>query len=296
MDYLTEFRDFLEAERVLEPNSIEGYMNDLDGFLDWSTPMGEPFSGALAESYLKYLQRSLHRKESYLRHIRMAIRRFYHWLAVHQKAICVDEIDKIDPIRHAWEHLPTLTWEEVQKLMGACEGEAAERNRTIILLMFMTGMRVSEVCNLDLDSLLPGMKALRITAKGKVDRVVPVTDECFTALQDYARRWRTRHAVNTPAVFVNERSRNGQRMKRRRVSGLIARLAKKVGVVGSSAHTLRRSRATQLLNAGVPVKEVQEFLGQRSIDATERYITTTAEKIREVYNRCRPQTKGPEET
>lgn len=290
MEYLKEFRKFIEAEQRLEKNSIEAYMSDLGGFLGYAARSGKQFSGSLAEGYLKRLQDE-GRKPSTLKRVRMSIRRFYHWL-VWKKLMRPEVLETIDPIRQAWENLPVLRRDEIDQMIAACGGKAADRNRTIIRLLYETGTRVSEVCGLDLGSVmtLGGMKVLRTRVKGGSDRVIPISGECCEALQDYAGRWRTRYAVGT-AFFVDLK---GRRIKRRRVSAMISRLAGKLGLVHSSAHTLRRSRATQLLDDGTDVEDVQRFLGHRDIEATQHYMVPSPERVRAAYKGCFvPLTGGP---
>lgn len=292
MDHRKEFKRYLQVEGRTASRTIGNYVDEVDKFLDFATASGRAFSGVLAEDYLKHLW-AKGNKSNYRKFVRMSIRRFYRWLVL-KSELDASVLDTIDPIKDDWVHLPVLEWEQVKQLMDACDGTAAERNRVMIRLLFESAMRVSELCNLNLDSLRRESTSIQIRTKGGGGRVVLATGDCFTAIQDYVRRWRTRHAVNTPALFVAEKRYKGQRIKRRMVSHVIRRLSKKLGLATSSSHTLRRSRATQLLDAGIPITEVQEFLGHDDIDATQRYTIKSSAKVMADYRKYfSPPTEGP---
>ena len=117
--------------------------------------------------------------------------------------------------------------------------------------------------------------------------MVPISGDCLAAVQDYVEGWRTRHAKSgDPALFV---SIDGERIGRHRITHLLLEISGRLKLRKTTTHTLRRSRATLLMNAGQPIEKIQKFLGHQTLDATQQYLATSTERLREVYDRCHPR-------
>ena len=164
---------------------------------------------------------------------------------------------------------------------------AAIRCRAMILTLHSGGIRSCELAALNLRDVHVSGRLLRIMGKGRRERMVRISGNCLQAIQYYAEHWRTRYCVpGNPALFIKI---NGQRIGRNSASKLLAKLSARLGVTHTTAHTLRRTLATQLMNAGETVQSVQAILGHQSISATERYLAMSLGRLRTVYRDCHPR-------
>jgi integrase/recombinase XerD len=207
-----------------------------------------------------------------------------------------------------------ITVADVERLLAAAgsgEGPRPLRDRALLELLYATGARISEATALDVDDLdlvahagpaagpdaaLPAMPAsVRLSGKGRRQRIVPVGSYARQALQQYLVRARpalaaaTRRASASPAVFLNAR---GGRLTRQGAWAALRAAADRAGIAGVSPHTLRHSFATHLLDGGADVRVVQELLGHASVTTTQVYTLVTVDKLREVYASAHPRALG----
>lgn len=171
------------------------------------------------------------------------------------------------------------------------------RNRAMVELLYSSGLRASELIDLDLDDVgavaraSPGeFAAMRVTGKGSKERFVPVGGPAREALGAYLVR--ARPALNTagkPALFLNKR---GGRVSRQTLWQLVGDSARRAGIETEvSPHTLRHSFATHLLEGGADIRVVQELLGHASVSTTQIYTKVTIETLREVWAESHPRAK-----
>jgi integrase/recombinase XerD len=196
---------------------------------------------------------------------------------------------------------------EVERLLAAA-GAGEEpgsrrplRDRALLELLYGTGARISEAVGLDMDDLgiadLAGgpPATLRLSGKGRKQRIVPVGRYAREALDAYLVRARpalaasSKRARTSPAVFLNAR---GGRLTRQGAWGVLKTAAERAGLTGISPHTLRHSFATHLLDGGADVRVVQELLGHASVTTTQVYTLVTVDKLREVYASAHPRARG----
>lgn len=169
------------------------------------------------------------------------------------------------------------------------EAELALRDAAIMELLYATGIRVSELCGLDVDDLDEGRNTVRVLGKGSRERTVPVGLPAVRAVA--AWRWGGRPALarpgSGPALFLGARGRRLDPRTARRV--VHARLAAVVGVPDSGPHGLRHAAATHLLEGGADLRSVQEILGHASLASTQIYTHVSVERLTAAYRQAHPR-------
>jgi site-specific recombinase XerD len=165
------------------------------------------------------------------------------------------------------------------------------RDRAILELLYGSGLRVSELCGLDVPDVDLDGQRVRVTGKGSKQRIVPVGDFAAAAVRRYLEEGRgsfvARAAPGTSSLFLNRRSK---RMTPRDVRAMIERHRKRV-LPGRhvSPHTLRHSFATHLLDGGAEIRAVQELLGHASLATTQRYTHVSKRRLFDAYRQSHPR-------
>jgi len=169
------------------------------------------------------------------------------------------------------------------------EAELALRDAAIMELLYATGIRVSELCGLDIDDLDEGRNTVRVLGKGRRERTVPVGLPAVRAVAAWKRAGRPPLARpgSGPALFLGARGRRLDPRTARRV--VHARLAAVVGVPDSGPHGLRHAAATHLLEGGADLRSVQEILGHASLASTQIYTHVSVERLTAAYRQAHPR-------
>ena len=166
------------------------------------------------------------------------------------------------------------------------------RDRAILELLYGAGLRVAELCALDVGDFDPRAREVRAFGKGSKERVVPVGERALLALEAYLQRRRELLAKKRPnqapeALFLNQR---GGRLTARTIARHLEKYARTAALPRQvSPHALRHSFATHLLNAGADLRAIQELLGHASISTTQRYTAVSWERLQEVYRKAHPK-------
>ena len=169
------------------------------------------------------------------------------------------------------------------------ETPAGQRDHAILEVLYGCGLRVSELCGLDLRRVMLDEQVLRVVGKGDKERVVPIVGTAARALDDYLEHWRSclvSPRVSNSAVFLNNR---GRRLSRQSVHALVAKAGAVVGIDGLHPHALRHSFATHMLEGGADLRIVQELLGHADISTTQLYTHLDRSHLREVYLVAHPR-------
>jgi len=211
-----------------------------------------------------------------------------------------------------------LTIDEVTRLLDAAstgDDAVSLRDRALLEVLYATGARISEAVGLVVDDLDEDSGCLRLFGKGRKERVVPVGQYAWDALEAYLVRGRPELAARgggAPQVFLNTL---GRPLSRQSAWGALRRAAERAGLTGAgeggadhagdgagdadaleelriSPHTLRHSFATHLLAGGADVRVVQEMLGHASVTTTQIYTKVTVDHLREVYATSHPRARG----
>lgn len=161
------------------------------------------------------------------------------------------------------------------------------RARTIIILLYETGLRLAELVGLDDEDVDFASLQLKVTGKRDKQRLVPFGKELAQTLEDYMRLRDGQIVRQSPAFFLTE---NGERVGRRQVQYLVKKNLSRVTTLKKrSPHVLRHSFATAMLNNGAGLESVEKLLGHESLSTTEIYTHTTFEQLKRVYQKAHPR-------
>jgi integrase/recombinase XerC len=165
------------------------------------------------------------------------------------------------------------------------------RDRAILELLYGSGLRVAELCGLDVDDVDLGAQVVLVTGKGRKERRVPMTDPASRAIRCYvdsARRELLGEGESSAggALFLNLR---GRRIGPRSVRAMMTRYLRAEGAVTVGPHTLRHSFATHLLDGGADLRAVQELLGHENLATTQIYTHVSSERLKAVYEKSHPR-------
>jgi integrase/recombinase XerC len=297
---IERFRAHLGHERDLSERTVEAYSTDLaqlSAFL--CERLGrEPGAGEVDLSDIRaFLAGELARglgSRSMMRKI-SSIRAFFRYLSRR------GDIDD-DPTVHLAQQIqrrsiPTIVSEERIRQMMELPDDSLKgrRDRAILEFLYGTGVRLSELLQLDVGDFVPFGETVRVIGKGDKERVVPFAGKAREALVDY---WTERFGLggdvenaltarrDQPA-FATERTR---RISPRTVQRIVARYIKQVAAVAAtSPHTLRHAFATHLLDNGADLRAVQELLGHESLSTTQIYTHVSVEHLKRVYKKAHPR-------
>jgi site-specific recombinase XerD len=164
------------------------------------------------------------------------------------------------------------------------------RNRALIEFIYSTGCRVSEVSGLNVEDVDLLGETARVTGKGSVERIVPVGRKAAIELHKYLQvREETNWGLGTEALFVTV---SGKRISSRSIRRVVKKAALKGGVNKNIApHTFRHSFATHMLEAGCNLRTVQEMLGHKRLQTTERYTHLSRNALKEAYLKFHPKSR-----
>jgi integrase/recombinase XerC len=294
------FARHLSDERQLSPNTLKAYARDLaelQTFLgdylgrgDWT--WSDPEVDRLAlRSFLGWCGRKGLSKRSTARRL-AAARCFFRFLhregriaANPARAVRAPRIDKRLP-----GHVSEADLREVLLVAERRAGEntlAATRTLLILELLYGSGLRLGELHGLDVGCMDARTAQMRVTGKGRKQRIVPVTGVALRAMERYLLRRSEAPARETDALLVNAR---GGRLSTRSIQTAVrGALAAVAGARGLSTHALRHSFATHLLEAGADLLAVKELLGHVSLSTTRIYTHTSRQRLLRVYRDAHPR-------
>jgi integrase/recombinase XerC len=298
------FLESLASEKRSSRHTVRAYRHDLAEFFEFvATRRERAFEAADLDipEVRGYLASLFERNEpSTISRKLSTLRAFGEFLV--RRRLRKDNPAKLVVMPKLKRSLPRfLTPEEAGAVVETPDTRSAAglRDRAMLELLYGSGLRVSELCGLDLHDLELGQNLVRVRAgKGGKDRVVPVGGKSRAALEEYlaARsdlRGRAAEEVGGQdplALFLNRR---GGRLTTRSVARLVDRASLEAGTRARvSPHGLRHSCATHLLDAGADLRSIQEILGHQSLRTTQRYTHVSIEHLVEVYDRAHPHAGG----
>lgn len=292
-DLVREYLLYLQVEKGLAGNSVISYRRDLARLNAWAESKKRE-THLLDKTELTQYFMSLSREGMAPRSVGRAIstvRGFFHFLLLdgHIKSDPTSEL--VAP--QAGQKLPRfLTREEIELLLEMPDTSDPEglRDRTMIELLYATGLRVSELISLTGASVDIDSGILFCTGKGSKQRRVPVGRSAINWLQKYqAARRALLAGKESPYLFVGY---GGRTITRQLFWASLKKHAAKAGIRGVSPHVLRHSFATHLLEHGADTRSVQAMLGHSDLATTQIYTHVTSERLRNVYEKFHPRAKN----
>ncbi|HEX6249473.1 MAG TPA: tyrosine recombinase XerC [Nocardioidaceae bacterium] len=294
---LGDYERHLVSERDLTAHTVRAYVADIAGMLGHAARLGHTDLTTLdlrsLRSWLANMQtRGLARTTMARR--ATAVRVFTAWAQRTGRT----ETDPGALLGSPKAHRtlpPALRRDEARDLLEAAAVRADDgspvglRDVAILELLYATGIRVGELCGLDVDDLDAERRVVRVFGKGRKERTVPYGRPAETALRAWLDSGRPRltAAGSGPALFLGAR---GGRIDQRAVRSMVhVRLADVPGAPDLGPHGLRHTAATHLLEGGADLRTVQEILGHASLATTQIYTHVTTDRLRQAYRQAHPR-------
>ncbi|MBI9088285.1 MAG: tyrosine recombinase XerC [Desulfobacterium sp.] len=291
------FLSALSAEKGYSKHTLRAYDNDLKSFLVHCFPdalvkpvpddslLAEIKNGGspLVRGFLAALSKSGISKRTIARRL-SALRSFFDHLITIGR-LGDNPADGVASPRFPKSIPHFLTVDNVFRLLDSIGSKTLfeKRNRALFELFYSTGMRVSEISNLNTPDMDEENHLVRVLGKGNKERIVPVGDRALSALLDYRQALGNIHGP----LFLN---RDKNRLSDSSIRNILAKLVKACGLnVPVSPHTLRHSFATHMLDSGADIRGIQEILGHASLSTTQVYTHVTYDRLMQVYDRAHPR-------
>ena len=285
---LQDYLNHLEIEKNRSVKTRINYERYLKKFLEFSkVSRPEQISQDLVRQYRLWLNRQSLKKNTQNYYL-IALRNFLKYLA--KRDVETLSADKIELGKQSERQVSFLEGNELERLLSASQGPSLKllRDKAILELLFSTGLRVSELCGLNRDSMnlssKNGSDEFPIRGKGDKIRLVFLSENAKTALKSYLEK---REDVD-PALFIrnmkNYNKADNLRLTSRSVERIIKYYAAKAGLSKKvTPHTIRHSFATDLLINGADIRSVQALLGHSNIATTQIYTHITDKQLREIH-------------
>jgi integrase/recombinase XerC len=294
MSYKESFLEYLQIEKRYSSHTVRSYLNDLDQFFLFLTSTGQSDDAAGVTSHdirgwvvslldNGYSAVTVHRKIS-------CLRVFYRYLRK-EGVLKGDPLEKV-ALPKRKKRLPQFVEESAMDTLldrdFFGEGFAGVRNRTIIEMLYLTGIRRAELIGLkDSDVDLEG-GTLKVTGKRNKQRIIPVIEPFAGRLRDYVvQRDREEGSVKSGWFFATS---SGNKLYDKYVYNIVNRyLAMVTTIEKKSPHILRHTFATHMLNRGADLNSIKELLGHANLSATQVYTHNTFEKLKKIYKQAHPR-------
>lgn len=282
---LENYRNYLKYERAYSDNTVGAYMNDLNKYEEFLKKDILESDTEDLERYLKYIKNL---ESTTVAHKITSIKSYFNY-NIKRGIVSVNPADKVSRPKLT-KHLPEyLTEEEVGKLLDVeVKSPYDYRNKTILELLYSSGIRISELVNIKTPNYDSEECLIRIMGKGSKERIVPLGDYAINIMNDYINNYRPLiNKKHTDYVFVNNR---GDKISRQFIFKVIKKEALKKGIKKDiSPHTLRHTFATHLLKNGADLRIIQELLGHENISTTQIYTHVTNNKLKSDYETYFPK-------
>ncbi len=283
------FLNFCRVEKGLASHTISSYRLDLERFNSGLPVPEQQVSAQQLADYVDSMYGAKYSPRSIARHI-ATLRNYYRFLA-REGEVRQDPGEFLASPKQ-WSTLPKyLNREEVERLLASPDGSKPRglRDRAMLELLYATGLRVSELCGLELNAVERRMGVLKVIGKGNKQRVVPFGDPAGTALDLYLATGRPKLLKGRASRYLFVTAR-GTAMTRQTFWTLIRRHGRQAGIFRRlTPHVVRHSFATHLVEGGADLRSVQIMLGHADISTTQVYTHVARRRLREVIDQHHPR-------
>lgn len=291
-DLVKEYLLYLQVEKGLSKNSFESYQRDLAKLSNWSEKNNYDIVNLTRQDLREFLidLSSENLSPTSVNRLISAIRGFYKFL-MFDRHISKNPAEDLQS-QQTTAYLPKfLNRDEIEKLLQVPDvsGEIGLRDRTILETMYACGLRVSEVCSLQISDVELDSGILTCKGKGNKTRKVPIGKSAVEWLKSYLSKRRAKENFEVQNLFV---SMYGRPISRHDVFNLVKECGVKIGRDDISPHTLRHSFATHLVQNSADIRSVQQMLGHSDISTTQIYTHITDQHLRKTYEKFHPRAKN----
>ncbi|MFP5225314.1 MAG: tyrosine recombinase [Actinomycetota bacterium] len=288
---LARFIEHLHSKGASE-NTVAAYRRDILGFEAWCARASTTLTKVSEADVRRFLASriSIGKARSSVARTLSALRTLGRWM-VREQLRPDDPFAIVEAPKRASTLPRTLKRKQLEAILEAPDPTEPEgkRDRAVLELLYAGGLRVAELCGLDLDDLDLDARLIRVLGKGNKERIVPIGQPCVEALRDYIRDARPEMLTSvspSAALFVNAR---GRRLGSRDAYRLVQKAARAVDPsLAVHPHMLRHTFATHLLEGDADLRTVQELLGHQDLRTTQVYTHVSTERLRRAYDRAHP--------
>ncbi|HLF17324.1 MAG TPA: site-specific tyrosine recombinase XerD [Candidatus Omnitrophota bacterium] len=291
--YIEEFIDYLAVERGLSQNTLLAYRRDLNKYISYLDHQGVKDLSYISRNHISNFMYDQKRQDLSTNSIcrALAALKTFHKFLVRERLAKEDPTSLVDTPK-LWKKVPdVLTTQEIEAIIDATKGRRwqAIRDKAILELFYASGMRVSELVNLKLDSVNLELGYVRCIGKGRKERIIPIGKRAREAVERYCRDIRKKQVKDemNMTLFL---SRLGKKISRQSIWKIIKQYARKANIKKViKPHTLRHSFATHLLEHGADLRSVQEMLGHADISTTQIYTHVDKERLKSIHKEFHPR-------
>lgn len=289
-EYIEDFKTYLSVEKNFSEHTVSAYCSDIVSYILWlnGVSITDVDFNKLRE-YLHFIQRFDYKKTTIARKV-ASIRTFYKYL-FRERFIDTNPAVSLSAPKRPKSLPKFLTPEEVEQILNniKIDTPAGFRNRVILELLWATGMRVSELSNLNFGDLNIEENEIRVFGKGAKERIVLMSDRAKGYLVQYINSARkliapgydTGEINDSTPVFINN---TGYRLQNKTIRKAINETVEKIELPKKvTPHVFRHSFATKLIENGADLRVVQELLGHSNVSTTQLYTHISKKRLKEVY-------------
>ena len=276
---IDEYIEYLEKIKGYSKNTITSYKTDIKKYFEYINTKNKKYYEI--EKYVQSLSKSKYAKSTVNRKI-VSISSFFNW-CINQKKLNIKDIKQIKNIKTE-RKLPTiLTSNYINNLLDTIPTSTSKeiRDRTIIEILYSSGLRVSELTNLKVND-FKNNKSLKVLGKGNKVRILPMTDKSFNYMNLWISKYRSEYKNEKSGNYIFLGVRGGKISDREIQRIVNLRL-------GTFPHSIRHTFATHLLDGGADLRVVQEMLGHTDPSTTQKYTHVSKKQLKEKYKRTHPR-------
>lgn len=276
---IDEYIEYLEKIKGYSKNTITSYKTDIKKYFEYINTKNKKYYEI--EKYVQSLSKSKYAKSTVNRKI-VSISSFFNW-CINQKKLNIKDIKQIKNIKTE-RKLPTiLTSNYINNLLDTIPTSTSKeiRDRTIIEILYSSGLRVSELTNLKVND-FKNNKSLKVLGKGNKVRILPMTDKSFNYMNLWISKYRSEYKNEKSGNYIFLGVRGGKISDREIQRIVNLRL-------GTFPHSIRHTFATHLLDGGADLRVVQEMLGHTDPSTTQIYTHVSKKQLKDKYKRTHPR-------